>query len=237
MKRLLVLTAVVAAVLSFTSCEKATKLIGTLILQTGQTGDVQNTKVQLFLSSDLTGSPVKEVGSKSGGNASRSEFEFTDVLPGYYYLLAWKDLNGDGKISDGDIVGIHGGTYRPGHGGTQVTVSEGKTVDVGEVVMLIYKELLVTASGARAQGGAVTNFSYSFNHDVSLSRFSVVFPDEPGVEYEDTRQPGAKTGGTTYNSEGWNIGGAPMPTGAHILRFQGTWDGNAFDISVEVSVN
>jgi uncharacterized protein (DUF2141 family) len=237
MKRLMVLTVVVAAVLSFAGCEKQTKLTGTLILQTGQTGDVQNSKVQLFLSADLTGNPVKEVGSKSEGNASRSTFEFTDVLPGYYYVLAWKDLNGDGVVSDKDIVGIHGGTYRPGYGGSQVTVSEGKTADVGDIVMLIYKELKTTATGSRSQGGAVTDFSYSFNYDVTLSRFSVVFPDEPGVEYEDSRQPGAKTGGTSYASDGWNMGGAPMPTGSHILRFQGTWEGTAFDVSVTVGVN
>lgn len=228
-------TAAAAIVLLF-SCDRPTKLTGTLILQTGQTGDVTNCRVQLFVSSDLTGNPVKEVASQPG-NTVRSPFEFEDVLPGYYYLLAWKDLNGDGVISDRDIVGIHGGTYRPGHGGSQVTVIDGKTTDVGEIVMLIYRELKITASGSRTQGGTITNFSYTPNYDMTITRFSVVFPDEPGVEYEDSRQVGPKTGGQTYTSDGWNMNGWPMPTGNHILRFEGTWDGGNFDISVSVNVN
>ncbi|MEO0081618.1 MAG: hypothetical protein ABIL25_04910 [candidate division WOR-3 bacterium] len=217
-------------------CTKPTKLVGRLILQTGQSGDVQNCRVQLFEKSDLTGTPVKEVASKQNTTVN-SPFEFTDVIEGYYYILAWKDLNLDGVLSDKDIVGVHGGTYRPGYGGTQVTVTKGKTTDVGEIVMLIYKELKVNTSGSRTQGGAVTNFTYQFNYDLTLTRFSVVFPDEPGVEYEDNRQPGAKTAGVVYNSDGWNMGGLPMPTGNHILRFQGTWDGTAFDIRDTVVVN
>ncbi|MFO7638876.1 MAG: hypothetical protein R6X14_06215 [bacterium] len=234
-KKMLVSVVLSVMVFSLVGCDKPTKLIGTLILQTGQTGDVQNAKVQLFLSSDLTGNPVKEVASMSAGNASRSQFEFVDVLPGYYYLLAWKDLNGDGQLSDRDIVGIHGGTYLPGHGGTQVTVSEGKTSDVGDVVMMIYKELKTTAGGTRAQGGVVTNFSYSFNYDLTLSSLTITFPGFDPITDPDA--PGAKTAGVTYTSEGWNTGGGQMPTGDHLLRFQGTWEGAAFDITVTVSVN
>lgn len=237
LKKSVLLALVAVTSLLFVTCEKQTGLTGTLILQTGQTGDVQNCKVQLFVSSDLTGNPVKEVGSEASGNTTRSAFEFQDLVPGYYYLLAWKDLNGDGVVSDRDIVGIHGGDYRPGYGGSQVTVIDGKTEDVGEIVMLIYKELKLTASGSRSQAGAVTDFTYSPNYDITISRFSIVFPDEPGVEYEDSRQVGAKTGGQTYLSDGWNMGGAPMPTGQHILRFQGTWETTAFDISVTVNVN
>ncbi|MFO7651689.1 MAG: hypothetical protein R6X13_10175 [bacterium] len=236
LRKSVLLALVAVASLLFVTCDKQTGLTGTLILQTGQSGDVTNCRVQLFVSSDLTGSPVKEVASQPG-NTVRSEFEFEDVLPGYYYLLAWKDLNGDGVVSDRDIVGIHGGTYRPGYGGSQVTVIDGKTEDVGEIVMLIYKELKLTASGVRTQGGTVTDFSYSPSYDITISRFSIVFPDEPGVEYEDNRQVGAKTGGQTYMSDGWNMQGAVMPSGNHILRFQGTWETTAFDISVTVNVN
>jgi hypothetical protein len=236
LKKTVLLALIVVAVAFMGSCTKATKLIGTLILQTGQTGDVENCKVQLFVSQDLTGNPVKEVASKQNTTVN-SPFEFDDPVEGYYYLIAWKDLNGDGVVSDKDIVGIHGGTYKPGYGGSQVEVKDGKTTDVGEIVMLIYKELKITASGSRSNGGAQTDFSYSSNYDINLTRFSVVFPDEPGVEYEDASQLGAKTAGTPYTSNGWNMGGATMPTGSHILRFQGTWETTAFDISVTVAVN
>jgi uncharacterized protein (DUF2141 family) len=235
LKKTVLLALIVVMVAFFSGCTKATKLIGTLILQTGQSGDVQNSKVQLFVSQDLTGNPVKEVASQQNTTIN-SPFEFTDPVEGYYYVLAWKDLNGDGVVSDKDIVGIHGGTYRPGYGGSQVTVKDGKTEDVGEIVMLIYKELKTTASGSRSNGGLQTDFSYFLNYDVTLSRFSVVFPDEPGVEYEDNTQAGTKTAGAQYESH-WTYGGNLMPTGSHILRFQGTWDGAAFDISHTVTVN
>lgn len=234
-RRMLVILALPVVLLSLAGCDRTTGLTGTLILQTGQTGDVQNCRVQLFLSSDLTGNPVKEVASQSGGNASRSEFEFADILPGYYYVLAWKDLNGDGRVSDRDLVGVHGGTYRPGHGGSQVTVSEGKVTDIGEIVMMIYKELLITAAGSRSQGGLVTDFNYSFNYDLTLSSLTITFPGYDPVTDPDA--PGPKTAGQTYLSEGWHAHGEPMPTGEHLLRFQGTWEGAAFDITVAVTVN
>jgi uncharacterized protein (DUF2141 family) len=113
LKKTVLLAFIVITMTFIGGCTKATKLVGDLILQTGQSGDVQNCKVQLFVSQDLTGNPVKEVASKQNTTVN-SPFEFTDLVEGYYYLLAWKDLNGDGVVSDKDIVGIHGGTYRAG---------------------------------------------------------------------------------------------------------------------------
>jgi hypothetical protein len=232
LKKTVLLALVVVAVAFMGSCTKATKLIGTLILQTGQSGDVQNCKVQLFVSSDLTGSPVKEVVSQMNTSVN-SPFTFDDPVEGYYYLIAWKDLNGDGVVSDKDIVGIHGGTYRPGYGGSQVTIKDGKTTDVGEIVMLIY-ELKISASGERVNGAAETNFTYSFNHDVTISSLTITFPGFTPITDPDA--VGAKTAGTSYHSDGWNTGGGTMPTGDHTLQFIGTWDSTPFDVTVTVSV-
>jgi len=234
LKKTVLLALIVVAVAFMGSCTKATKLIGTLILQTGQSGDVQNCKVQLFVSQDLTGSPVKEVASKQNTTVN-SPFEFTDLVEGYYYLLAWKDLNGDGVVSDRDIVGIHGGTYRPGYGGSQVTIKDGKTEDTGEIVMLIYKELKISATGERVNAGTETNLTYSFNYDVTITSLTITFPGFPPATDPDA--PGAKTAGTSYHSDGWNAGGALMPTGDHILYFVGMWEGNAFNVNVIVPVN
>jgi hypothetical protein len=233
LKKTVLLALIVVAVTFMGSCTKATKLTGTLILQTGQSGDVQNCKVQLFVSQDLTGNPVKEVASQQNTTVN-SPFTFTDPVEGYYYLIAWKDLNGDGVVSDKDIVGINGGTYRPGYGGSQVTVKDGKTTDVGEIVMLIYKELKISAGGARSNGGLETDFTYSFNYDVVLTSLTVAWPG--GGANIDLTAPGAKTAGTQYTSA-WNAGGNIMPTGVHNLEFVGTWDGGAFDIIVPVNVN
>jgi uncharacterized protein (DUF2141 family) len=234
LKKTVLLALIVVAVAFMGSCTKATKLTGTLILQTGQSGDVQNCRVQLFVSSDLTGSPVKEVASKQNTTVN-SPFEFTDLVEGYYYLIAWKDLNGDGVVSDKDIVGINGGTYRPGYGGSQVEVKDGKTTDVGEIVMLIYTELKISASGALANGGTETDFTYSFNYDVTLTSLTITFPVY-GAQV-DVSSPGAKTAGTPYYSNGWNNGGGAMPTGAHTIEFVGTWEGGVFDIVVPVTVS
>ena len=233
LKKTVLLALIVVAVAFMGSCTKATKLTGTLILQTGQSGDVQNCKVQLFVSSDLTGSPVKEVASQQNTTV-KSPFTFDDPVEGYYYLIAWKDLNGDGVVSDKDIVGIHGGTYRPGYGGSQVTVKDGKTMDGGEIVMLIYKELKISASGERVNGGTETNLTYSFNYDVTITSLTITFPGFTPVTDPDA--PGAKTAGVNYHSDGWNSGGNPMPTGTHTLEFIGTWEGNAFDVIVTVTV-
>ncbi len=233
LKKTVMLALIVIGVMFMGSCTKATKLTGTLILQTGQSGDVQNSKVQLFVSQDLTGNPVKEVASQQNTTIN-SPFEFADPVEGYYYVLAWKDLNGDGVVSDKDIVGIHGGTYTPGHGGTQVTVKDGKTTDCGEIVMLIYKELKISASGERVNAATETNFTYSFNYDVTVTSLTITFPGNAPVNDPDA--VGAKTAGTSYHSDGWNTGGGVMPTGAHTLEFVGTWEGNAFDIIVTVTV-
>jgi len=233
LKKTVLLALIVVAVAFMGSCTKATKLTGTLILQTGQSGDVQNCKVQLFVSSDLTGSPVKEVASQQNTTVN-SPFTFDDPVEGYYYLIAWKDLNSDGVVSDKDIVGIHGGSYTPGHGGSQVEVKDGKTTDVGEIVMLIYKELEITASGERVNGGLETNFTYTYNYDVTITSLTVTFPGySPST---DPDAPGAKAAGT-YHSNGWNNGVGAMPTGNHTLEFVGTFEGNAFDVIVTVPVS
>jgi len=233
LKKIVLLALVVVAVAFMGSCTKATKLTGTLILQTGQSGDVQNCRVQLFVSQDLTGNPVMEVPSKQNTTVN-SPFEFDNPVEGYYYLLAWKDLNQDGVLSDKDIVGIHGGEYRPGYGGSQVTVKDGQTTDVGDIVMLIYKQLKISASGERVNGATQTNFTYSFNYDVTITSLTITFPGFTPVVDPDA--PGAKTAGTSYHSEGWKTGGAQMPTGSHTLEFVGSWEGTAFDIIITVVI-
>jgi hypothetical protein len=215
LRKSVLVTIVVVAVALLAGCAKPTKLTGVLLLQP-----------------DLTGSPVAFVASKNN-TISNSPFEFADVIEGYYYVLAWKDLNGDGVVSDKDIVGVHGGSYKPGYGGSMVTVNKGKTTDVGEIEMLIYKELKIAATGVRTNGEQVTEFSYSFNYDVTLTSLTIAWPD--GGSNSDPGAPGTKIAGTTYTSI-WNAGGVEMPVGNHILTFVGTFDGVAFDVDVQVGV-
>jgi uncharacterized protein (DUF2141 family) len=227
-KKLAVLVVVLVVALTLSCPKKVTGIKGKLILQTGQTGDVRNCKVQLFVSSDLNGSPVKEVASSATGvDQTKSDFEFTDLVANYYYILAWKDLNGDSKVSDKDIVGVHGGTYRSGYGGSQVTVTDNKETDVGEITMMIYRQLLLSASASR-DANQLMSVDYSFNYDVTASSFKV-----EGVD--DATQYGTKTAGTVYHSAGWNVGGNPPPAGPYVVNIGGTWDGAAFSVTDTVS--
>jgi uncharacterized protein (DUF2141 family) len=211
-------------------CTKKTGVKGRLILQTGQTGDVRGSKVQLFVSSDLTGNPVKEVGSDATGtDQTKSEFEITDVVPQYYYLLAWKDLNGNGKVDHLDIVGIHGGSYRAGYGGSQVTVTSGKTTDVGDITMLIYKELILTGRCEKEYTNGWVAFYYQFNDACEVTDWKLTYPD--GTTYTDSDQNGNKVASTEYRSPVdpqyyWSGGqGLPAPLGNYIITLKANYSG------------
>lgn len=242
MSKKLVILGVAAVILAvFSGCEilgGATGVKGKLILEPGQTGDVRNARVELYETSDLTGDPVKIGQSESGGtDLSEAEFKLEDVLPGYYYLLAWKDMDGDGDITGGDLVGVYGGTYKPGEGGQKLTVEDGKLTDVGEISMRIFVEpLAVVATGTIADQGYSVYYTYTFNEDVTLSTFTVTVP---GYEaYVDTYETGARNGGQSYTTQKYYIGGGTVliPHGTHTLRFQGTASGDAFDLSVNISL-
>lgn len=227
----------VAAMCLTLSCPfgKATGVKGQLILQTGQTGDVRNCRVRLFVSQDLTGSPVKEVASEATGvDETKSDFLFEDVLAGYYYLLAWKDLNGSGKVDHLDLVGVYGGTYRPGYGGSQLTVQEGKITDVGQIVMMIYKELQLSVSATRDANGWIT-FTYSFNDDCDVTSWSFTGP--AGIQASDTDQVGHKTANTQYQSSGWRYeDGTPLPSGTYTITVMGSYGGDAFTLVATVNI-
>lgn len=232
-KKILGLAVVVLVGLTVSCPEKTTGIKGQLILQTGQTGDVRNCRVQLFVSSDLTGNPVKEVASTATGvDQTKSDFLFEDVLPQYYYLLAWKDLNGSGKIDHLDIVGVNGGAYRPGYGGTQVTVTDGKITDVGQVVMNIYKQLILSVTASLGPNN-LTRFTYSFNDDCDVTGFRV--SDLQGNYADDPAQAGHKTANTQYSSDNWNTNGNPL-SGTFIVALSGSYNGAAFVLADTLNI-
>ena len=110
-------------------------------------------------------------------------------------------------------------------------ISAPRTIDLGEVEVTTYHpELRITVSGERSDSGTVTSFTYQFDHDVNLTSLTITFPGYAPVTDPDA--PGDRTAGTQYHSDDWNSGGGEMPTGDHALQFQGTWSGEAFDITV-----
>ncbi len=241
LKKLVTLVFTAAVIVGLASCDVFrgdTGVKGKLILEPGQTGDVRNARVELYQKSDLTGNPLKVGQSKSDGlDASEAEFEIKDVLSGYYYLRAWKDMDNDGKLSGGDLVGVYGGTYTPGKGGTQLTIEDGKMANAGNISMKIFVEpLAVTASGSLGDAGRSVTYTYTFNLDVTLSTFSITMP---GINtYTDSDEQGSRTGGKSYTTQKYVVNGgvANIPKGTHTLRLQGTCNGKAFDKTVQVTI-
>lgn len=226
--RIFAILIVALMIIGLSCAKKETGIIGKLILQTGQQGDVRNSRVRLFIQQDLTGNPVEEVASDSTGvDKTTSEFEFTDVSPNHYYLLAWKDLNNSGEVDNLDIVGVYGGTYGPGYGGSQLQVTEGEMTDVGNIVMYIYKELTLTTSHEKTAEGWLA-FFYEFNDACYVSNWSFTLPG--GSIYYDQDQIGNKSANTKYRSPVENqvywaadTLGSPMPTGNYIITISGNY--------------
>ncbi|MBD3287040.1 hypothetical protein GF359_10325 [candidate division WOR-3 bacterium] len=241
-KKVVLALFVVMVIAGITNCDilgGGTGVKGMLILEPGQTGDVRNARVELYQNTDLSGEPVKVGQSSSEGtDQSEAEFSIEEVLAGYYYLLAWKDIDGDGDLSGGDLVGVYGGSYTPGEGGQQLTVEEGKMTDVGNITMTILVEeaAVEEASGVIENEGYSVKYTYTFNIDVNLTSLTITIPSVPSF---DGGESGSKTGGQAYTTEDYIITDGeelyPIPTGTHNLRFQGTADGDPFDLSVDIA--
>jgi len=214
-------------------CQFPTTVYGRLALKPGQEGDVRLARVELRDSAAWDSAPVYAIAPESSGQSLRASFEFPAVAPGSYYLLAWQDKDGDGRISDGDLAGVYGGPYKSGSPGSPVMVYEGWTVDVGEIEMAEYAVLEVSAAGERSSSGETTSFSYTFNYDVTLNSLAITFPGQPTVP--DPNAPGPKVADSTYRSENWQLGGT-MPTGLHQLDFRGLYAGDTFELRLAVRV-
>lgn len=214
-------------------CRFPTTVYGRLVLKPGENGDVRLARVELHDSAAWDSAPVYVVTPDSGGQFFQTSFEFPAVSPGPYYLLAWQDRDGDGKVSDGDLTGVYGGPQQLGLPGKPVMAYEGWTVNAGDIEMATYEVLGVTATGVRSQSDESTAFTYRFNHDVTLNSLTITFPGEPAIP--DPNAPGPKLADSTYRSEGWRFGGT-MPTGLHQLEFKGVFQDSAFDIRSAVSV-
>jgi hypothetical protein len=215
-------------------CRLPTTVYGRLVLKPGDDGDVRLARVELHDSVAWDSAPLYEVSPDSGGQFYRVSFEFPVVAPGPYYVLAWQDRDGDGRVSDGDLTGVCGGQHRPGWPGKPVIVYERWTVDAGDIEMAMYQVLEVNATGTRSQSGDTTTFTYSFNHDVRLNSLAVTFPGQPALPDPDA--PGDKVADSTYLSGGWSMGGQ-MPTGLHQLEFRGTSRDSNFVLRAAVRVN
>ncbi len=215
-------------------CRMPTTVYGRLVLKPGESGDVRLARVELHDSIAWDSAPLYEVSPDTGGLFYRVSFEFPVVAPGPYYVLAWQDRDGDGRVSDGDLTGVCGDSHRPGWPGEPVIVYARWTVDAGDIEMATYRVLEVHATGARSQAGDTTTFTYSFNHDVRLNSLAIAFPGQPVLP--DPGAPGDKVADSTYLSGGWSMDGQ-MPSGLHQLEFRGIFRDSSFMLRAAVRVD
>ncbi|MBN2465253.1 hypothetical protein JXD38_06490 [candidate division WOR-3 bacterium] len=214
-------------------CRLPTTVYGRLVLKPGEDGDVRLARVELHDTTAWDSTPLYETAPDTGDLYYRVSFEFPVVAPGPYYVRAWQDRDGDGKVSDGDLTGVCGGPHRPGWPGEPVIVYDRWTVDAGDIEMATYQVLEVNATGAMSQSRDTTTFAYSFNHDVLLSSLAVAFPGQPALP--DPNAPGDKIADSTYLSGGWTMGDS-MPSGLHQLEFRGMFRDSSFVLRAAVLV-
>jgi hypothetical protein len=109
---------------SITALSPVTQIAGCAELQ-GGAADLSNSKVFLYSSYPTSASPIKNV--LVDGDGTCVTFNITDIVPGDYYILLWKDADANGQASMNDLIGWYGtgSYYYPEY--TKIQVAEGKT--------------------------------------------------------------------------------------------------------------
>jgi hypothetical protein len=116
-----------------------TQITGTATLPPGSSVDLSNAVVRIFLDEASWNNflPVQQV-AVTGSGASVS-FTIPNVAPQTYRLEIWKDLDGDGNFSQGDIQGHFG--QSPGvidwNVLSPIIVTANQTNNVGAISMVI----------------------------------------------------------------------------------------------------
>jgi hypothetical protein len=110
--------------------QPSTRIVGTLSLAPGQTGDLSNTRIGIYTSLQewANDTPVRVVAPV--GSGATVTYVFDNVVPGNYYFDAWKDIDNDFVIDFADIYGWYGNGSYPNGALTQFPVNQGQTVTI-----------------------------------------------------------------------------------------------------------
>lgn len=233
-----VVAQIVAAILLLGSACKytgPTEVAGYVVLAEGEIGDVRGTRVQFFDTTGFDGPVRYEAGADTSRFGYRAFFSVPDIPEGDFYVLAWRDSDADARVSDGDLVGVHGGSYAQRDSAQRFHVFDDWTlVSMPDIQMHRYRQVLATVAGERDSTGTRVDLTYRLNHDLSLTSLAVLIPGA-GI-FPDASAPGWKWRDSTYVSRGWNIGGRAMPTGWYVLRFRGEVCGDTFAVDQPVRI-
>ncbi|MEO0073275.1 MAG: hypothetical protein ABIK43_01265 [candidate division WOR-3 bacterium] len=216
------------------ACHRPGKLAGVLFLAPGEQGDISNSRVELLSQKETSFVIVASTVSGQVDRFGQSHYELDGLIEGARFLRAWKDIDGDSCISDGDLVGVLNGRFRRGYNGESFWLYDDKLNQAEPVELMRFSELEITVTGTRTGGDSVTGFTYSFNHDVWLTALEITFPLLGS--YLDAQGIGQKRACSTYYSTGWRLTRGVMPDGEHRLRFRGRALDTLFDTSLTVIV-
>ena len=118
---------------------------GRAVLPPGVSGSVVNARVALYsgLTEWANDSFVFQVGAGADGS-----FSIAGVPPGTYYLDVWKDNDGSGDWSTGDLIGVWGALSAGGSNLTPIPVSAGNTAAIGDFPITLASAGLVQEARA-----------------------------------------------------------------------------------------
>ncbi len=85
------------------STETTGTIAGTLTLAPGATGDLQNTRVAIYNDFADWNNDRVAVQTTAGGNGV---YNMSPIVPGSYYMDAWKDVDNSGTFNSGDLAGV-----------------------------------------------------------------------------------------------------------------------------------
>ena len=103
---------------------------GRAVLPPGVNGSVANARVALY--SGLTEWANDSFVFQTGAGADGS-FSIGNIPPGTYYLDVWKDNDGSGAWSAGDLIGVWGTLSANGTNLTPIAIAAGQTVSLGDL--------------------------------------------------------------------------------------------------------
>ena len=144
-RALLVLMALLMGVL-FLSCGKdeptspaptTGTITGTLSLQPGMSGDLNNTRVAIYTSYDDWANDRVLKQTAASGSPSSATYTIGNVTPGTYYLDAWKDVNNSGDWDAGDLFGVYGTTQWPSPTLSPFNVNAGETTTINVSMIVL----------------------------------------------------------------------------------------------------
>jgi hypothetical protein len=230
-------TLAAALLLSAPGCRYTgpTEVAGYIVLAEGETGDLRGATVQFFDTTGFRGPVLYSTRADTQGFSYRARFSVPDIPEGDFCVLVWQDNDASGTVSDGDLVGVHGGAYAGRDSAERVHVYDDWTlVMVPDIQVYRFLRVEAAVEGGRDSTGTRADFRYRLNHDIMLLSLALYVP---GVgTLPDASAAGWKRADSVYETSGWNLGGQAMPTGWYVLRFRGLFDGDTFTVDEAVRV-